>query len=186
MRLALRGVHFGDRHRRLDSLYRLRDPWSMETDAQRFRFRATNQLIEQEFGRVGSILEVGCGEGHQTEHLLTVCDHVLGTEISARAVERARERCPNAEFAVGDVFAGELPASGRQFDLVLGCEVLYYTKDVPAALRRLGELGRACLVSYYERPAPHLDPYVLALPGVRSTKLTFGDSAWTVAWWRTS
>ena len=62
-RLVLHDIHFSDKYDRLDALYRIRDPWEMDTEPQRFRFRETNRLIDEHFGRVGSLLEVGCGEG---------------------------------------------------------------------------------------------------------------------------
>lgn len=182
-RLVLHDIHFSDKYDRLDALYRIRDPWEMDTEPQRFRFRETNRLIDEHFGRVRSLLEVGCGEGHQSEALLEVCDELVGIDVSGRAIERARVRCPKAQFLAGDSFT---PALGghRPFDLVVACEVLYYVKDVTAELERLRQLGRACLVTYYARPAETLDPYVLSIPGVESTVVHYGDSRWTVAWWR--
>jgi len=156
----------------------------METDAQAFRFRETNRVIEEQFGRVGRALEVGCGEGHQSQELLHVCDELVGIDVSRRAVERARARCPDATFAVGEITDEVL--DGERFDLVLGCEVLYYMRDVPAALARFSELGAGCLVTYYEQPAQELDRYVLARPGVESTRVAYDGSSWTVAWWRGS
>jgi SAM-dependent methyltransferase len=182
-RIPLRGVHFADRYGRLDLLYRIRDPWEMETEQQRYRFRETNRLIEENFGRVGRILEVGCGEGHQSEELLRLCDYLVGIDVSARAIERARERCPDATFGVGDIFDSEVLRQEASFDLVLGCEVLYYMKDVAAALERFSALGRACLVSYYAGPAAELDPYLQAIPGVESETVRYGDASWKVSWW---
>lgn len=156
----------------------------METEQQRFRFRETNRLIDANFGRVGRILEVGCGEGHQSEELLNVCDELVGIDVSARAVRRAQERCPAATFALGDVFECDALRGGAHFDLVLGCEVLYYMKDVPWALERFSELGDVCLVTYYDHPAERLDRLVLSMPEVQSTRIEYGASAWTAAWWR--
>jgi trans-aconitate methyltransferase len=185
-RIPLHGVHFADRYGRLDLLYRIRDPWEMETEQQRYRFRETNRLIEEHFGRVGRILEVGCGEGHQSEELLRVCDHLTGIDVSARAVERARERCPDATFAVADVFDGELLRAGEPFDLVLGCEVLYYMKDVASALERFSALGRGCLVTSYAGPARQLDPLLRSMPAVESDTIRHGDASWEAWWWRSS
>lgn len=182
-RFFLHDVHFGDKYDRLDALYRIRDPWDLATEPQRFRFRETNRLIEEHFGRVGRILEVGCGEGHQSQELMKVCDELVGIDVSSRAVERARVRCPQATFVAADVFAPEIGDTGP-FDLVLGCEVLYYVKDVAAVLARFRELGRVCLVTYYAKPAQVLDPIVLAIPGLESTTVRYRSSSWTVAWWR--
>ena len=182
-RLILRNIHFAGRYRRLDALYAVRDPWDMSTDAQRFRFQETNRLIEERFGHVGRMLEVGCGEGHQSEQLLKICDDLVGVDVSKRAVERARDRCPEATFVTGD-FSGPELASYERFDLVVACEVLYYVKDVPSALVQMEKLGRACVVTYYSRPAEALDRYVLGIPGVESSRVEYEGSRWTVAWWQ--
>ena len=63
MKYALRGVGGNDNHARLDLAYRMPDPWNMESPMERARFEATNAVIEQAFGRVGSVLEIGCGIG---------------------------------------------------------------------------------------------------------------------------
>jgi SAM-dependent methyltransferase len=182
IRFPLRGAHFADEHERLDMLYRVRDPWEMDSEPQRFRFRETNRLIEKHFAPVRSILEVGCGEGHQTEWLLRICDELVGIDVSSRAVARARERCPEATFAVGDVVSARSLRT-EPFDLIVACEVLYYMSDVSAVLDELSTLGRACLVSYYDAPAERLDPEVLSRPGVERERLRYGDSGWTFAWW---
>ena len=58
-RISLRGVHYSDRHGRLDSLYRIRDPWGMETEREEFRFKETNRLIKTHIGHVATLLEIG-------------------------------------------------------------------------------------------------------------------------------
>ena len=182
-RIPLHGAHFSDRHDRLELLYRVRDPWQMESEKQSFRFQETNRLIAQRVGHAATLLEVGSGEGHQSAHLLGVCDQLFGIDVSRRAVARARKRCPGAVFAsipLEDV--AEIWPESR-FDLVVACEVLYYMRDVAGTLSQLSELGRACLVSYYDGPAERLDAYVLQVPGVESELIRYGGSTWRVAWW---
>src|SRR4051812_34342504 len=88
-RVMLRGVHYRDRHQQLDMLYRVRDPWNLDSPREHFRFEETNRLITREFGHVPNLLELGCGEGYQSRHLEKVCDRLHGCDISANAVERA-------------------------------------------------------------------------------------------------
>lgn len=85
-RLMHRDLRYRDRHRRLDELYRLSDPWEMDSDRERFRFQETNRLIESAFGRPATILEIGCGEGHQSEYLARICDWLTAIDVSARAI----------------------------------------------------------------------------------------------------
>ena len=48
------------------------------------------------------ILEIGCGEGHQSGRLLEICDSLYGIDVSHRAITRAQARCSGAKFGVGD------------------------------------------------------------------------------------
>lgn len=180
--MALRGARYSNDYKRLDALYTVADPWLMTSRSEQFRFKETNRLILRKIGVVGSLLEVGCGEGHQSLHLQDVCDRLTGLDVSAKAVTRARVRCPRVEFLVGDIFAREVGASAP-FDLVVACEVLYYMTDVAAALRQLRRLGRNCLVTYFDGEMDTLDRQVLGcLPGAFTEVFTFEQSRWRAVW----
>jgi SAM-dependent methyltransferase len=183
MRLALRRVHYADRADKLDLLYAVEDPWRMGSAREQARFAWTNRLIETEFGRPSTILEIGCGEGHQSQYLARICDRLYGVDVSARAVRRAARRCPSGKFAAGDPFAFCLPGMPAPVDLVVACEVIYYVKDVPAFLARLSALGRACLVTYYQGQASMLEPYFATLPDCRRERFQFDGAEWNAAWW---
>jgi SAM-dependent methyltransferase len=183
VRLALRRVHYADRADKLDLLYAVEDPWRMGAAREQARFAWTNRLIEREVDRPSTILEIGCGEGHQSQYLSRVCDRLYGVDVSARAVRRAARRCPQGKFAAGDPFAFCLPGMPAPVDLVVACEVIYYVKDVPAFLARLSALGRACLVTYYQGQAPTLDPYFAALTDFRRERFQFGEAEWNAVWW---
>jgi SAM-dependent methyltransferase len=178
------GMNYRDELVGFDRLYLVRDPWSLDCESERNRFAQTNNVIMENFGRLSRLLEVGCGEGLQSKELQRVCYHLFGIDVSKRAIRRARRRCPQATFAVSDLFAFSKPAIGP-FDLVTACEVLYYVSDVPTALRRLSDLGRACLVSYYDGMREVLDKHVGEVPGVRFSTVLQDDVSWTLAWWRT-
>jgi SAM-dependent methyltransferase len=184
VRLALRRVHYADRADKLDLLYAVEDPWRMGSAKEQARFAWTNRLIETEFGRPSAILEIGCGEGHQSQHLSRICDQLYGVDVSARAVRRAARRCPGGKFAAGDPFAFHLADMPAPVDLVVACEVIYYVKDVPAFLARLSALGRACLVTYYEGQASTLEPHFAALRDCRRERFQFDDVEWNAVWWR--
>jgi SAM-dependent methyltransferase len=168
----------------LDALYTVADPWLMTSPSEQFRFDATNRLISRRLGgtAVQSLLEVGCGEGHQSLHLQNVCDRLIGLDVSARAVRRARVRCPQAEFLVGDIFSRQVSVLAP-FDLVVACEVLYYMTDVTAALRQIRLLGRNCLLTYFEGEAKTLDRHVSAsCPTSLSEVFTFEQARWRAVW----
>lgn len=188
MKYALRGVSQADAHRRLDLAYKVRDPWKMESEQERFRFAKTNEILARELvepaPRVGSILEIGCGEGHQSEHLIKVCDRLTGIDVSPTAIERARQRVPSAELVAGDLFAQPWIGERGRFDVVCAFEVLYYLSDIPKTLRAMSRLGKACIVTYYGPTARVVEPALAEVPVAGTDELSFGETTWKVAWWR--
>lgn len=182
-RILLRGVHFRDRYRQLDTLYRLPNPWNLEDPKELFRFEQTNNLIKQEFGHVGRLFEIGCGEGHQSLYLAETCDQLSGCDVSARAIERARRRFPKGEFLVGP-FNANIVGDARAYELVVACEVLYYMHDVRSTLELMSRIGAACLVTYYRSQAARLEPILADMGLEKRLKIVHGDDWWTATWWR--
>jgi SAM-dependent methyltransferase len=76
-------------------------------------------------GALGSVLEVGCAEGHFTEKLVGRAARVLAMDISAVAIARARKRAPRAAFLEADLLTWE-PGAEAPFDSVVLGDVLYY------------------------------------------------------------
>jgi SAM-dependent methyltransferase len=184
VRLALRRVHYADRADKLDRLYRVENPWRLDSEQEQARFAWTNRLIATHFAPVETLLEIGCGEGHQSQYLSQACGKLYGIDVSARAVRRAARCCPEGTFAAGDPFAFRLPDMKTPVDLVVACEMIYYVKDVPAFLRRISALGRACLVTYYQGQAPALEPYFADLANCPRERFRFADTEWNAVWWR--
>lgn len=181
-RLFGRNLGRSDDYDGLNRLYAIEDPWEMGSGREQLRFRETNAFVESCVGRVGSILELGCGEGHQSAHLASVCDRLVGIDVSERAISRARTRLPNAEFMVADI--ASLSAPPRPFDLVVACEMLYYVKDIPATLDRMNQLGSACLVTFFGPSARVVAPHLLAQPVSRRGWIYSDPYAWLFAFWR--
>ena len=184
MRFALRRVHYTDRADRLDRLYLMEDPWQLQSPKEQARFAWTNRLIAEHFGRPETILEIGCGEGHQSQHLARACSRLYGIDVSRRAVRRARQRCPEARFVAGDPLSYRFDDMALPADLVVACEMLYYVKDIPRFVERISRLGRACLVTYYAGQAASLDPYFAGRPGCRRAQFRCDDAGWSAVWWR--
>ena len=181
-RLVAKDLTASDDYGKLDRFYAMEDPWEMGSNREQLRFAQTNAVIEDRLRHVGSVLEIGCGEGHQSLHLARICDRVTGIDVSERAIVRARSRLPGAEFLVGDV--ASLSSSGRHFDLVVACEVLYYVKDIPATLARMSDLGTACLVTFFCPSARIVAPHLASIP-LADRGWIFGDPyAWLYAFWR--
>ena len=68
----------------------------------------------------------------------------------------------------------------------VACEVLYYIKDVPAALSRMSELGAKCLVTYYQSGACVLDEFFNDFRNVETKIIKAGDKSWKVVWWNST
>ena len=88
---------------RFNRLYLVPDPWSLNGEGEGLRFGQTNRLIQEKFGHPHSLLEIGCGEGLQSNELQQVCNRLYGIDISRRAIKRAKLWCPKATFVVGDM-----------------------------------------------------------------------------------
>lgn len=184
MKYALRGVWGSDNHARLDLAYRMEDPWNMDSALERARFEATNLVIERAFGKVGSVLEIGCGEGHQTEWLARLSERQYGIDVSPHAVQRAQARLPQAQFAAVDLFRQPWGEQRHRFDLVTACEVLYYLGDPAATLERMRHLGRNGLVTFFAPACGHVGPHLEKIPGLHKDWIFHGGTVWLVGWWR--
>lgn len=184
MKYALRGVGPNDNFERLDLAYSIEDPWNMDSATEISRFEGTNRIIEREFGKVGSLLELGCGEGHQTRYLAKLAEQTYGLDVSAKAIERARERLPLAQFAATDLFHQPWGDQPRRFELVTACEVLYYMSDVDQTIERMSMLGQNCLVTIFAPAARRVGANLDRIPGVRKDWIWHGGTVWLVAWWR--
>ena len=182
-RAILRGIHYRDRFSRFDQLYRIENPWHMDGESEQFRFDETNRLIQKHFGHLDTLLEIGCGEGHQTAKLAELCDRIYAIDISGRAVERAKERCPTGIFSVGDIFSAPVLVPPQRFDLVVACEVLYYTRDVNAVLARMEQLGGACFVTYVSTQHAELASPLERISGRQAVEFEHNGVRWHAVWW---
>ncbi len=184
MKYALRGVGGSDHFERLDLAYSVEDPWNMASDLERARFEATNAIIERVFGRVGSVLELGCGEGHQTEYLARLSDTQYGVDVSAQAVERARRRLPQAQFEATDIFGQPWGNQRHRFDLVTACEVLYYLSEPEKTIAQMRHLSRCGLVTFFAPACGRIGPHLDTVPGLHKEWIYHGGTAWLIGWWR--
>jgi ubiquinone/menaquinone biosynthesis C-methylase UbiE len=74
----------------------------------------------------GSILDIGCGTGLFVRRYEETGGHATGIDISRRMIQKARRRCPDAEFVVG---TGEvIPFADNSFDGVSSLLVFTYLK----------------------------------------------------------
>jgi ubiquinone/menaquinone biosynthesis C-methylase UbiE len=113
------------------------------------RFRVAAAITRGE-----DVLDVGCGTGESTREaaLASETGKVLGVDVSAAAIARARE-LGGAAFEVADAQAHPFPAAG--FDVVLSRFGAMFFADPPAAFANLARAlrpgGRLVLLVWQER-----------------------------------
>lgn len=184
LQYSLREVSNNDNHVGLERIYRMTDPWSLDTPVEHERFEGTNREIEMRFGKVDSILEIGSGEGLQSTYLRQLCHSLYGVEVSGTAVERASARLPDAHFHVGDLAHQPWIKDGKRFDLVVACEVLYYMSDIHSTVRLMNRIGDACFISCFAPEAHKLSPIIDTMPHAQKSWLTRQGRTWLFAWWK--
>ncbi|GAC1341854.1 MAG: hypothetical protein NVSMB18_14790 [Acetobacteraceae bacterium] len=147
-----------------DELYaqaREYDPWGSESTRYRYQHYKYDSLIRllPTARRYQRSLDIGCGTGLLTERLQARSNQVLGIDVSATAIARARERCrgnARLNFAQADLLNLD-PTFEEGFDLVVVADVLYYLpqaamtdeglKGLVAGLARLLRPGGTLLVA---------------------------------------
>jgi ubiquinone/menaquinone biosynthesis C-methylase UbiE len=122
----------------------LADDWERIRDDPTYRagFDEALALLPRGF-RPRRALDVACGTGLACRFILDRWPGLalIGTDISPRMVERARELAPDARFEVASVH--HLPFEDGEFDLVTALDGLL---DPPELLRVLHRKGRLLVV----------------------------------------
>jgi ubiquinone/menaquinone biosynthesis C-methylase UbiE len=127
-------------------------------------------------GTGATLLDLGCGTGHQMAELRGRGFEVTGVDGSAEMLEHARANNPRAEIHQADV--ADLPLEDASFDYLLCIEVLRYLSEPErcvAEMARVLRPGGAALVT--ATPRFNLNGYALVnrvatlLPQRRLTRL---------------
>lgn len=101
------------------------DPWDFRTSSyERNRYQTTVAMLPR--ARYENALEPGCSIGELTALLAPRCGRLLATDVSATAVERARQRC--ASFGHVRIECADVRdlALKPAFDLIVLSEIAYY------------------------------------------------------------
>ena len=150
---------------------RLEDYSHLSKTGQRVVARYRRAFVAHTAGTIGSILEVGCGQGWLLKE--TGAAHpdatLTGIDMRPEALEFARELVPRAEFILQD--AHELPFADASFDLVICSDVLEHVENPVAVVSEIRRVSRGfCVIS-----VPH-EPFFWAANLVRGKHLrTLGN-----------
>ncbi len=180
----LRGTAFGGNYRKIRMLYSLEDPWEMASECEQYRFAKTMEQLRAVMPHFSSILELGCGEGHQSVYLSELSDELFGIDISKTAVSRAVGRCPQATFATMALEdAGSSAFGERHFNLITACEVLYYTIDITKILTELQARTDRLYVSNYHPRSKMMQAHFSGDGWKKLNSIQFEGTIWDCFLW---
>jgi trans-aconitate methyltransferase len=109
--------------------------WNAELydDKHAFVFKYGENVLELLDVKAGErILDIGCGTGHLTKKIKDLGADVLGTDLSADMVSKAKALYPDVEFKVED--ASSFNYDG-QFDAIFSNATLHWVKDHDGMMR---------------------------------------------------
>ena len=136
-----------------ENFSRSTDPWN--TFSSRDEARKRDTIVKfLGAGSLGRALELGCGNGSNTQRIVRKARHTLAMDGSSEAVEIARAQTPpgfHAEFKVGHL-PEELP-HGRHEAIIIA-ELLYYLKKhemrtLANAMSRVTKAGSVLILAHH-------------------------------------
>ncbi len=130
------------------------------TDYDRFRYRNERHLpacIDGLNVRGKRVLEIGLGQGAESERLIRNGAHWSGVDLTAESIDRVRTRLtlrdlPHDELRQGSVLS--LPFDDNAFDVVFSHGVLHHVPDIRQAqseIHRVLRPGGELVVMLYAR-----------------------------------
>lgn len=101
-------------------------------------------------GTSGRFLDIGCNTGFACEAAREMGFETVGIDLSADAVEKAREMYPRCRFEAADLQA--FAAGGEEFDAVLCREVVEHLSEAHSFFEALGRVVRVGGVLHMTTP----------------------------------
>jgi SAM-dependent methyltransferase len=88
------------------------------------------------------VLDLGCGHGWLSKHLIEKKARVWGVDGSVELLKKARHLCPEGEFVVADLMQG-IPEMGTRFDRIVSHMVLMDIPEIDPLLTSVHRMLRA-------------------------------------------
>ena len=107
-------------------------------------YRAPELVCKAAFGVLGAasdlrIVDLGCGTGLCGPFLKSAASHLVGVDLSAKMLRKARERGQYDELIQGDLIAS-LAGRDDEFDLAIAADVFVYFGNLEPVFRGVGDL----------------------------------------------
>lgn len=135
-------THEGTFRGEFEAMYRdIEDPWGCDAGNSSLNNRVFIDTIFDARHSFDRILDIGCGLGGIAKSIKVRNEggHVLGIDVSATAVRKAKERHPDLDFRCHNILKSELQINN--FDLVVLSEVLWYVlEDLPLFFLRVSNM----------------------------------------------
>lgn len=140
------------------------------------RYEAIAKLINDCPLARPTVLDVGCGEAVLFSYLGQPWHYYTGIEASGEACSLARKN-DELRNKVIQIDAEHFPLGGRQWDVVVLSEVLYYCKDPEAVLEKYRDAvapGGMLIVTIFQKPESWVPPIrrLVGLDGVTNQSCT--------------
>ena len=128
-----------------------------EVDADLWNEHFARYAFAARLSRKKRVLDTGCGTGYGTAELARAAALAVGVDISAGAIEYARQHYAHANVRFLRASCEALPLASSSFDLVVSFEVIEHLKEWQAFLleiRRLLAPGGQCVISTPNQDSP--------------------------------
>lgn len=149
--------------------------WGWATPAGKLRLERRAQYVVTlgQFTAEDSLLEIGCGTGLLTEHMVRrTRATIIATDLSTDLLAEAKRRVPDVAFQLANAMA--LRFEDNQFDGVYGNSILHHLEMAPALgeIHRVLKHGRALVLAEPNM----LNPQIMVQKHVPWIKAYVGDS----------
>lgn len=111
-----------------EQMYRdYEDPWEQTTREEWVSEKAVALNVIRRL-RAHKVIELGCGLGYFTKRIADLGVDVLGVDVSETAIRKARARCQDVNFVVGDILDFAIYREYRP-DVIVMAEMTWYVLE---------------------------------------------------------